>query len=137
MSPADAAQLLGVATDAPVTEIQHAFTRQARLNHPDLLTEATDEERHSAGIRFAELREARDVLLATSPVVETRFVDVPVPASGTRLPHRPMRNPWSTFLVFLILAIIVVVTVTIQDGFRMETVDNLRGGTIEVPASGP
>lgn len=136
MSPADAAKLLGVATDAPAPEIQHAFSRQARLHHPDLLTDATDEERHSAGIRFAELREARDVLLTASPAVEARFLDTPVPATGTRLPARPMRNPWSTFLVFLILAIIVVVTVTIQDGFRTESVGHLRGGTIEVPASG-
>jgi hypothetical protein len=136
MSPADAAKLLGVATDAPSSDIQHAFARSARLNHPDLLVDATDEERHSAGIRFAELREARDVLLTAPPRVETRMAEMPVPANGTRLPDRPMRNPWSTFLVFLILAIVVVVTASIQDGFRVDFLNDIRGSTVEEPAPG-
>ncbi len=42
-----------------------------------------------------------------------------------------MRGPWSTFLVFLILAVVIVIVVTIQDGFRTEFVQDLRGVTVE------
>jgi hypothetical protein len=131
MSPADAAQLLGVAPDAPIQEIQHAFARQARLSHPDLLVDATDEERHSAGIRFAELREARDLLVTRKP--GTPITSVHIVADGVPLRAGPMRNPWGTFLVFLLLAIVVVITVTLQDSFRSEFVQNLNGGVVEQP----
>ncbi len=135
MSPADAAILLGVAPGATLPEIQHAFARQARLHHPDLLTDATEEERHAAGIRFAELRAARDVLVssATSGAAESKGAEpYPWPVRTTR--SEPMRGPWSTVLVFLLLAVIVVTVVTIQDGFRSEFVQNLRGVTVEIPA---
>jgi hypothetical protein len=124
MSPADAAKLLGVAADAGIPEIQHAFARQARLNHPDLLVEASEEERRSAGLRFAELHEARETLLAEKPLVPVQLVDDGRPI---RYPVGPMRGPWSTFLVFLVLAMIVVFVVTMQDGFRLEMVQHLVG----------
>jgi len=135
MSPADAASLLGVAPGASIPEIQHAFARQARLHHPDLLTDATDEERHAAGIRFAELRTARDVLVssAASSAQEPQGAEPsPWPVRTTRT--EPMRGPWSTVLVFLLLAVLVVTVVTIQDGFRSQFVQNLRGVTVEIPA---
>jgi hypothetical protein len=47
-----------------------------------------------------------------------------------------MRNPWSTFLVFLILAVVVVVTASIQDGFRVDFLNDIRGNTVEEPAPG-
>ncbi len=134
MSPADAAALLGVAPDASVPEIQHAFARQARVSHPDLMADATDEERHAAGIRFAELRDARDVLVSSRATTPT--------SGGVRdsgpmrtMRREPARGTWGTFVVFLILAILVVTVVTIQDGFRSEFVQNLRGDTVEVPAT--
>jgi DnaJ domain len=130
MSPADAAKLLGVAADASIQDIQHAYARQARLSHPDLLVDASEEERRSAGLRFAELHDARDALLAAKPVVPIRFVDDGRPI---RIPTGPMRGPWSTILVFLVLAMIVVFLVTLQDGFRMQMVDGLIG-TVDVPA---
>ncbi|WP_210505812.1 J domain-containing protein [Naasia sp. SYSU D00057] len=131
MSPADAAKLLGVDVGAGIQEIQHAYARQARLNHPDLLVDASDEERRSAGLRFAELHDARDALLAQKPVlpVEVLYEDRP-----SRRPAGPMRGPWSTVLVFLVLAMVVVFVVTMQDGFRMDMVENLRGTTIETPS---
>jgi len=131
MSPADAAKLLGVDADASIPDIQRAFARQARLSHPDLLVDASDDERRSAGLRFAELHDARDALLAEKPVVPVRLVDDGRPV---RIATGPMRGPWSTFLVFLVLAMIVVFVVTMQDGFRMEMVDNLVG-TVDSPAS--
>jgi hypothetical protein len=136
MSPADAALLLGVAPDASSAEIQHAFARQARLNHPDLLVDATEEERHSAGIRFARVRDARDVLLSRSPdVPDTPVETVHVVADGVPFRGVPMRNPWTTFLVFLLLAFIVVLVVTLEDGFRMEFISQLNGGVGNPPAS--
>lgn len=129
MSPGDAAKLLGVAPDAPVAAIQHAFARRARLSHPDLLVDASEEERHAAGIRFAELAGARDVLLEQKPVQPARVV-----AAGTRLPSSPMRGPWATFLVFLLVAFLVVVSVSLQDGFRVGFVQDRRG-TVHAPAA--
>ena len=131
MSPADAAKLLGVDVGAGIQEIQHAYARQARLNHPDLLVDASDEERRSAGLRFAELHDARDALLAQKPVlpVEVLYEDRP-----SRRPGGPMHGPWSTILVFLVLAMVVVFVVTMQDGFRMDMVENLRGTTVQTPA---
>jgi hypothetical protein len=131
MSPADAAKLLGVGGDASIQDIQHAYARQARLNHPDLLVDASEAERRSAGLRFAELHDARDALLAAKPVVPVQVVDDGQPI---RIPTGPMRGPWATFLVFLVLAIIVVFIVTLQDGFRMQMVDGLLG-TVQAPAA--
>jgi hypothetical protein len=130
MSPADAAELLGVAPDAPIPDIQHAFAHQARLNHPDLLVDATDEERHAAGIRFAELSSAREVLLEQKPVYPVHIV-----ADGPSLRSTPLRGPWTTFLVFLLVALVVVVSATLQTGFRVQFVQDLRGTTIDAPAS--
>jgi hypothetical protein len=135
MSPADAATLLGVAPGATISEIQHAFARQARLNHPDLMADATEEERHAAGIRFAELGAARDLLVASA----ASSAALPPRAQPDAWPVRtartePMRGPWSTFVVFLLLAVLIVTVVTIQDGFRSEFVQNLRGVTVELPA---
>ncbi len=131
MSPADAAKLLGVAPDASIPEIQHAFAHQARLNHPDLMAEATEEERHEAGIRFAELHDARDVLVTSRGSVPLRAAQDSGPVRTLRT--EPMRGPWSTFLVFLLLAALIVTVVTIQDGLRGEFVQDLRGVTVEIP----
>jgi hypothetical protein len=131
MSPADAAKLLGVAADASIPDIQHAFARQARLIHPDLLVEASEDERRSAGLRFSELHDARDALLSEKPVVPVQLVDEGRPV---RIRVGPMRGPWSTFLVFLVLAMVVVFVVTMQDGFRLEMVQNLVGN-VDSPAS--
>jgi hypothetical protein len=136
MSPADAAQLLGVAPGASSAEIQHAFARQARLNHPDLLVDATSEERHSAGIRFAEVRDARDVLLSREQDGPgTPIETVHIVADGVPFRTVPMRNPWTTFLVFLLVALVVVLVVTLQDGFRMEFISELGGGVLDPPAA--
>jgi hypothetical protein len=58
---------------------------------------------------------------------------VHIVADGVPLRAGPMRNPWGTFLVFLLLAIVVVITVTLQDSFRSEFVQNLNGGVVEQP----
>lgn len=133
MSPADAAELLGVAPDASIPEIQHAFTRRARLSHPDLMAEASEAERHEAGIRFAELRDARDLLVSSRADAPLAAHVAPEAWPVRTMRTEPMRGPWSTFIVFLLLAVLIVTVVTIQDGFRSEFVENLRGVTVEIP----
>ncbi|MCU1571055.1 MAG: putative chaperone [Naasia sp.] len=126
MSVAEAARLLGVATDASIPDIQHAFAREARLSHPDLLVEASEQERHAAGIRFAELREARDELLSAKPVVPVQFV-----TAGPQFHRVPGRGMGRSVLVLLLLAGLIVVSVTAQDGFRTDLVQNIRGVYLE------
>lgn len=124
MSPAEAASLLGVEADASIPDIQHAFARQARLTHPDLLTGAGDAERYAAGLRFARLREAQTVLVEQHPVLPVAF-EYP-----TRRPRRQMGGFGGTILAFLILAAVVVFAVTSMDAYRMGQVQNLRGGVV-------
>ncbi|HEY8589275.1 MAG TPA: J domain-containing protein [Naasia sp.] len=124
MSPAEAASLLGVHPDASIADIQQAFQRQARLTHPDLLTEADDAERHAAGLRFAQLREAQTILVQQHPVLPVAF-EYPM-----RRPRKSMGGFGGTILAFLILAAVVVFAVTSMDAYRMGQVQNLRGGVV-------
>ncbi|MFC0681156.1 J domain-containing protein [Lysobacter korlensis] len=54
MDPATAARVLGVSLDASRADIERAFRRRARLEHPDLTGDAT---------AFAAVTQARDVLV--------------------------------------------------------------------------
>ncbi|MCU1437221.1 MAG: hypothetical protein JWP66_308 [Naasia sp.] len=131
MTPSEAALLLGVGPSASLAEVQQAFTRQARLTHPDLLVDATDDDRHEAGLRFDRLHEARAVLLEHLPVVPVAF-DYPI-----RRPRERMGGFGGSILVFLILAAVIVFAVTTMDGYRLDQVQNLRGGvetTVPDPA---
>src|SRR4051812_18065489 len=74
MSPAEAAELLGVPLDAPVADIQHAYLRAARQVHPDVLPDAPEPEREDAATRFDELSQARDVLFEHRPVIPIEVV---------------------------------------------------------------
>ncbi|WP_106209871.1 J domain-containing protein [Glaciihabitans tibetensis] len=63
MTPAEAALLLGVRSDADAAEIMHAFRRSARSSHPDLLVGASRAELTAAEERFVRVSAARDILL--------------------------------------------------------------------------
>jgi hypothetical protein len=63
MTPAEAAALLGVRTDATHEEVLRAFRRSARASHPDLLVGATASEVAAAEERFVRVSAARDILL--------------------------------------------------------------------------
>jgi hypothetical protein len=66
MTREQAAALLGLGDVASRSDILHAFSRQARLTHPDLLPDPTPETVRAANDRFVLLTAARDLLL-TAP----------------------------------------------------------------------
>ena len=123
MSPSEAAALLGVPADAPIDEVHHALHRAARANHPDLMSEASDAERREAGVRFASLREARDTLLARHPVIPVVFERAPIRRHGIG----------GSVVILIILAAVLVASVTLADSYRSDMVERRQGGTIESP----
>ena len=125
MTPSEAASLLGVSADASISEVQHAFVREARRSHPDLLDGASAHESHAAGLRFAQLSVARDVLMALHPIIPVRFIP---PPSRTR-----PKGIGGSVVILLLLASVLVVGVTMADAYRSETVQNLRGGVTQTP----
>jgi len=125
MTPSEAATVLGVGLDASVGDVQRAFVGVSRKVHPDLLVDATDEDRHAAGIRFGEACRARDVLLATHPVIPVRF-------DYSREPTR-RRGISGSIIVLLLLAAALVASVTMADAYRSSTVENPRGVVSETP----
>ncbi len=64
MTREQAAALLGLGDVASRSDILHAFSRKARLTHPDLLPDPTPEAVRAANDRFVLLTTARDLLLA-------------------------------------------------------------------------
>ncbi len=65
MTREQAAALLGLGDVASRSDILHAFSRNARLTHPDLLPDPTPEAVRAANERFIQLTTARDLLLST------------------------------------------------------------------------
>jgi hypothetical protein len=139
MSPVEAAALLGVALDASSTDIQHAFLRLARVTHPDVLADASEADRRDAGLRFADLKDARDVLLSARPSVEaaaTGWVGSAGLASETRptgvVPGQPTfrrvrsRGMAGSIIALILLAVLLVATVSAQDAFRTSTIVNIN-----------
>jgi hypothetical protein len=64
MTREQAAALLGLSDVASRSDILHAFSRKARLTHPDLLPDPTPEAVRAANDRFVLLTAARDLLLS-------------------------------------------------------------------------
>jgi len=61
---ASAWELLGLTPGAEPTEIRRAYRRLARTLHPDVHPDASDDERRSLSLRFAEVSEAYRSLVA-------------------------------------------------------------------------
>lgn len=139
MSPVEAAAVLGVPLDASSSDIQHAFLRLARVTHPDVLADASEADRRKAGFRFADLKDARDVLLSARPRVEAAaagWVDSAGPASSSRptgvVPGQPTfrrvrsRGMAGSIIALILLAVLLVATVSAQDAFRTSTIVNIN-----------
>ena len=134
MSPAEAAELLGVAEDAGIPEVQRAFLREARHTHPDLLGHLDDLERRAAGVRFAVLREARDVLVERRPSQHEQHEQYEQPVElmeydGPQFHPVPSRGIGRSVIALILLAVILVAAVTAQNSYRTSFVEQLRGGT--------
>lgn len=100
MTPADAAEILGVGETASATEIEAAFRRLARQSHPDLFAGRGADAIAAASAKFARVAEAHAVLLramsaAQRPVFVSSAVGVP-----------PQRSPWllATWIAMLVVA---------------------------------
>jgi curved DNA-binding protein CbpA len=139
MSPVEAAAVLGVALDASSSDIQHAFLRLARVTHPDVLADASEADRRDAGLRFADLKDARDALLSARPRGEasaTGWVEGAGLASQTRpagaVPGQPTfrrvrsRGMAGSIIALILLAVLLVATVSAQDAFRTSTIVNIN-----------
>lgn len=126
MPRAEAAEVLGVADDAPPVEVQRAFLRAARHVHPDVLGDADDARRRAAGAAFVRLSRARDALLVpapagarSGPAVAARPRD---PSGGPVFRRVPGRGLGGSLVVLALLAFLLVALVSFeqavqQDGF--------------------
>lgn len=122
MTPVDAAALLGLDVDASIPDIQHAYLRQARRIHPDVLSGATEDELRAAGDSFCRLRDAREVMLAQKPVIPV----VILPPDPQRAINRRRRGIGGSILILVALAIALVVFQSLHDGFLTQTVNEYR-----------
>jgi hypothetical protein len=118
MSPAEAAALLGVPLDAPLTDIQHAYLRAARQVHPDVLTDASDPDREDAAARFDELSQAREVLFEDRPVI-------PIEVMRTAVEYERGRGIGGSLAVLAVLVFLLIAIVTLNDAFRASTAGSL------------
>ena len=100
MTPANAAEILGVGETATGAEIEAAFRRLARQSHPDLFAGHEADAIATASATFARVAEAHAVLLrsvsdAQRPVFVSSAMSVP-----------PQRSPWllATWIAMLVVA---------------------------------
>src|SRR3954454_11067543 len=101
MSPAEAAEVLGVPLDASLTDIQHAYLRAARQVHPDALPEASEPGREDAPTRFDELSQAREVMFEPPPVI-------PIEVEQPQVTYERGRGIGGSLAVLGLLVVLVV-----------------------------
>jgi curved DNA-binding protein CbpA len=135
MSRAQAAELLGLAADAPPVEVQRAFLRAARHAHPDTLPEADDATRAAAAARFDALTRARAVLMEPAPPAPPAAAAglgdgwAPRPGDPDGPLYRPVqgRGLGGSLVVLALLAFLMVAIVTFSDAFRQQSFDDPGG----------
>jgi hypothetical protein len=138
MTREQAAALLGLGDVASRSDILHAFSRKARLTHPDLLPDPTPEAVRAANDRFVLLTTARDLLLAApGPENADADADAAGPSEGAsdgaydtsdeypRVAHayeggsrRKPHGMGSSIATVIVLAIVLVSVVSWQDSWR-------------------
>lgn len=128
MSRAEAAGLLAVPEDAVGADVQRAFLRAARHVHPDTLPDAGDDERRRAEAAFDRLLRARDVLLVPAPHPGSDAVHgiVRGDPDGPRYRRVPGRGIGGSLVVLALLAFLLVLLVTLQQGVRGDPLDPPR-----------
>ena len=118
MTVLEAAEVLGVAPDAALPDIQLAYRRLARGVHPDTSPVGEDEQRTSAE-RFDRIVRARKVLVEHKPVVAIRVE-----------PHtwRPRAGGIGTSLALLtVLAFLLLAIVSLGDAYHMDPATGAPG----------
>jgi hypothetical protein len=147
MTREQAAALLGLGDVASRSDILHAFSRQARLTHPDLLPDPTPETVRAANDRFVLLTTARDLLLsatgsADGTTAEPSSSDTAADEPGKAVPdpeydreasadfprvvrvyegpgRRKRHGMGSSIVTVIVLAIVLVAVVSWQDSWRL------------------
>lgn len=117
MSPAEAAEVLGVPLDASLADIQHAFLHAARQVHPDVLPDASEPERDDAATRFDELSQAREVLFEHRPVIPIVVAEPAVEPAG----YERGRGIGGSLAVLALLVFLLIAIVSLDDAFRAGT----------------
>jgi hypothetical protein len=130
MSPADAADVLGVPLDAPLADIQHAYLRAARQVHPDVLPDASEPEREDAATRFDLLSQAREVLFEHRPVI-------PIELVGPAAEYERRPGIGGSLAVLALLVFLLVAIVSLNDAFRASTAGSLEHQSPGVSSSVP
>jgi hypothetical protein len=132
MSPAEAAEVLGVPLDASIADIQHAYLRAARQVHPDVLQDAPAAEREDAATRFDRLTQAREVLLEQRPVLP---IEVAEPVAQPVVGYERGRGIGGSLAVLALLVFLLIAIVSLNDAFRGVTVGSVDEESPAVPAS--
>lgn len=130
MSPAEAAEVLGVPLDASLTDVQHAYLRAARHVHPDVLPDASAPEREQAATRFDEISQAREVLFEHHPVV-------PIEVVRPAVEYERGRGIGGSLAVLALLVFLLIAIVSLNDAFRASTAGGLDQQNPQVPTSAP
>lgn len=86
MTEGEAAQILRVPADASPELVHRAYRARARQSHPDLLQNATADQRAHAQAEFVEVTQARDVLLSAHPSGPGHVDDATPPAESRSAP---------------------------------------------------
>ncbi|WP_108251592.1 J domain-containing protein [Planctomonas deserti] len=144
MTREQAAELLGLGDAASRSDILHAFSRNARLTHPDLLADPTPEAIRAANERFIQLTTARDLLLSapapggsttsaaraasTAPDAEdAQPDDAEEPERSPRVAYayqgpgrRKPHGMGSSIATVIALALVLVSVVSWQDAWRID-----------------
>ena len=134
MSPAEAAEVLGVPLDASVADIQHAYLRAARQVHPDVMPDASEPERAEAAARFHAISQAREVLFEHRPAIP---VEPGQPTASGTVEVQPGRGMGGSLLALALLVLALLAIVSLNDAFRAATTDRLGGETPPVSTSSP
>ena len=123
MSPAEAAEVLGVALDASLSDVQHAYLRAARQVHPDVLPDASAPEREDAATRFDRLSQAREVLFEQRPAIP--IVVVAAAPFVNPVADERGRGIGGSLAVLALLVFLLIAIVSLNDAFRASTAGTL------------
>jgi hypothetical protein len=105
MTPAEAAAILRVRTDATPAEVESAYRRRARNSHPDRISGGSAEEIAAATDEFARVVEAHEVMSRFA--VAYPITPAPMPAPPEQIAQSSSAFIVSGWAVILVVASLV------------------------------